>query len=906
MNRITVCADPLDATAWTTHVTDEDICAFLSNEFTEMPTDAKLYHGSIDLEHDVTPHDEAGIDYLRNLAGDFWVVTYPHDPITIGIIVSIAIGAISIGLSFLLRPKPPNQSQASPNNTLTGRQNQARLGERIPDIVGTVRSIPDLIVTPYKEYINSQEVEISYMCIGRGAYDIHDIKDNTANYTDNSVTAITGTSVAVYGPNTSPNSGVPQQRVGSPINRKVVSAQPLDLVNGQLLIAPNANIVKGNNNIRFIYPDSINTNNSAVDLTQYFQPNSQIAISNSANTQNGISFNLDGTFVVLSVTSDTVILANPAVTNADWNKIAACNANAQLGSTDFKSPTIATTGVQWIGPFVLNVGTLAEVWANFVAPNGAYFLDGDGNQHGVDVGVQVGITALDASGHIIGSELYYNGVIPGSATIRNTRAVTIKCVLPTGGPVSVRARRTTNMQIDKNDQVSDQTQWADLYAISPVTAAHFGNVTTVQTMTYATQAALSEKERKLNLLVTRRFPTLSGSTFVNPKGTNNAADILCGLALDPFIGNRSISEIDTAGIYGAIAQAQVYFGTKLATEFCYTYDDTNRSFEEIVGDIAAAVGCTAYRRGNIISLAFEKKSSDATLLFNHRNKQPKSETRTVTFGLPENNDGITYDYVNPNASNYPNVDTTQSLYFPRNGSAKNPKKITSIGVRNTTQALLMAWRLYQKMLYQNTIVQFNATREASTCVLNERVLVADNTRQDTIDGEIVGINGLALTLSQPVNIATGSYMIWVQMPDGSLESHTVTPGPNARTVILGSALSQAISSDPRNYALAAFHIVSTADTRNRAFLINDNQPQDSMLQQVKVVNYDDRYYAHDTDVLTGAIIPETGQFDTSGNYLGGLDGSTGGGLPNPAAPYSPPSGTPAPPPTNKGTGFIGL
>jgi hypothetical protein len=167
---------------------------------------------------------------------------------------------------------------------------------------------------------------------------------------------------------------------------------------------------------------------------------------------------------------------------------------------------------------------------------------------------------------------------------------------------------------------------------------------------------------------------------------------------------------------------------------------------------------------------------------------------------------------------------------------------------------------------------------------------------------VLGVNGLTLTLSQPVRSGTGQ-SIWIQLQDGSVENFSFGMGVNANQIILGAAPAQPIVSDPRNFANPTYQIVSSMDTRTNAFLINENDPQENMLQQVKVVNYDDRYYAHDLDVIHGVITADAGQYDANGNYLGGKDGTTGGGLVNPVT-YAP--SAPAPPPTNKGQGFQGL
>ena len=139
-------------------------------------------------------------------------------------LISLAVSAALSIVSMMLAPSPPNQTarnirSESPNNGLSDRVNRERVNGRIPDIYGTVRSTPDLLCA-HRVFENHVEKEIAYMCIGRGAYEVSDIRDGTTPVAD-----IAGASVAVYGPYTSPNGGQPQQVIGNQINVPVLMTE---------------------------------------------------------------------------------------------------------------------------------------------------------------------------------------------------------------------------------------------------------------------------------------------------------------------------------------------------------------------------------------------------------------------------------------------------------------------------------------------------------------------------------------------------------------------------------------------------------------------------------------------------------------------------------------------------------
>jgi len=442
----------------------------------------------------------------------------------------------------------------------------------------------------------------------------------------------------------------------------------------------------------------------------------------------------------------------------------------------------------------------------------------------------------------------------GSASNRETRASTLKTDLAVTGKCQVRARRLTDTDLNFDGQVVDEVKWRDLYAVSPVEQEDFGNVTTVQAVTVATSGALTVKDRKLNLIATRKVPIrISGTEFTTELfPTNRADEILSFVCLDQKIGNRNINELDIANFYDTIEEIEDYFGNELAIEFCYTFDKTNVSFEETVGTIASSVFSIVYRRGNVIKLSFEKETEDSVLLFNHRNKIPGSETRTVRFGNQDDNDGIELEYVSPIDS------ATLTYYIPEDKSAVNPKSIKTVGVRSKLKAYFHAWRAWNKIRFQNTATQFEATQEADLLVLRDRILVTDNTRANANDGEIYAQNGLELEISQPVDITGSDHVIMLQHYDGSVEILPVTQGGTPYRVMLSQAPKAPLALDNDLYARATFAIVgSEAKRKTLPFILTEKNPQSNFTLELTAINYDDRYYQNDKDFIDN-IVDENG------------------------------------------------
>lgn len=947
MNTLTIAENPLDPNSWQT-VECGDVFDEIVQRFPQWPGTARIYHGSVSQECDVTPSCEAELDALKRLSGDFWLVVYPAEPTTIAYVVI----AIIVVAAVMLAPKPPsptirNSQAQSANNELSDRSNKARPNARIPDIFGTVRSTPDLIAQPYKFFEDHQEIEIAYMCIGRGAYDISDIRDDQTPVED-----IFAASVEIYGPGTSPNSGSPVLQIGADIDEPIYSTNRLTSVNGQVLKPFTAGAIDGFYRLLdvdatngFLIREGVNKTFSGIfevaDLItvdngltrsakRTFTTAVQILSSNSfkftSTDLNGLatgnklsligassvttvdyyddgggvhykSLPLTGFFTVASssVASGevTVVLSSPENDNSLWARlnsdytgnfsvvcenggvgsvIGLTNSSFQVLTVSDKIMTVTPnfsfveerglgpaavirqSGAQWQGPFTIKNSKCSGVICNFVATNGLYMDDGR-SQYRTDVTVEIEVTPVDATGTPIGSPETFQATIEGSASTQSQRAVTIRANLVVRGYQKIRARRVTRNNTTFNGTVVDEIKWRDCYSVEEITATDFGNVTTVFSKSYATAGALALKERKLNMKVTRKLPQrVSGSTFTSTLyPTNDVADILSFVCLDSKIGNRTLAEVDFDSFYDTSSEIQTYFGSSKASEFSYTFDSSDLSFEETVKTIADCVYSSAFRRGNIIKIQFEKENESSVLLFNHRNKIPESETRTVRFGNQDDFDGVEFKYVDPE-------DDAQVTYFlPYDQNYRNPKEIESVGVRTKLQAHFHAWRAWNKIRYQNTIVEFTGTQEADILALNDRILVADNTRPDVQDGEVESQNGLELFLSQKVDL-TGyvSNYIFLQMPSGTVESISITQGSSENSVILQSAPSETLALDENLYARTTYMITGATENKITAFLVSEKEPQDNFTSVVRAYNYDSRYYSNDSDLLN-SVINEDGE-----------------------------------------------
>jgi len=936
---VRLITDPLDLQSYEeVQLVTCGLLDFLHERFPSWPETGRLYREQVSVQTDCTPSSEEQVRELADTTnGTFYVVVYPGDPTTaiITAVVTLALAALSLLFLIPRIPKPDNNQ--SSNNTLGQRANKPRPNGRIPDIFGEVVSIPELLAVPLTVFDNNRELEICYMCVGRGSYNISSVKDG-----DTPLGLIAGSGAQFYAPFTSPNNGLPFLTIGTAVGQPLRDVVRSNDVNGQILRSRNANSVNGDKNIRFVSPDLIQTNDDDVDFTRYFVAGDLLTVAASSSDDAGTTtiqqvarfthagevefesfnptgifyagqyvtisnaayaegdglggvvfvdlsgtyliqavsaskltlsdpealnpswddidelsdnrtgyhnssfsvpsatggYNLDGAYRILAITAKQITLTNPAQVNASWNNLPAVG-----GATKYISPSLYTTSERWAGPFVIDADGCNEIVANFVALQGMYKVTKKGKQKPNAVTVELELTPVNSNGAPTGPGVVSQITIAGDGTDKDPKGVTLYAQPGISGRWQVRARRVTPEDYDYDGTVVDEVKWRDCYGSSPVTAQHFGDVTTVQTRTLATAGATSNKERKFNCRAARKVYVRNGDGSFGPGlvATNDAAHIFCHMALDPYIGARQLFELDADQIFATVDEVRNYFGFDIAT-FNYTFDDDNISSEEMLQIVAKAIFCTAYRQASVLRLFFERLTNDSVMLFNHRNKLPASEQRTVRLGMLNDYDGIELDYVSARDG------AKLTLYIPEDRTARKPKKLDVLGVvdfrGDAAHPYIHAMRAYNKIRYQNTTTKFSALSEATQLVLTQRIEVADNTRPDVFDGHLVAVEGPVLRLSQPFKPQPGkNYVIAIQQETG-VEVLSIGPGADEYHAILQNPPAAAIAVSHEAAAVVTYQITSQGG-RPSAFLVAEKGDYDKKTLMLQAINYDERYYQDD-------------------------------------------------------------
>lgn len=576
--------------------------------------------------------------------------------------------------------------------------------------------------------------------------------------------------------------------------------------------------------------DPASTNANWSNLTANATEN--ISANLTANTNNIF---LDGEYTITGIdtANKLMTLATPSTINSDWNKL-----QDLTGQQTPSGNVIKLRGSQqnYIGWFTIDSQNATGLLLNFKALNGIYR-----GSKAKTVSIYVEYQQV-VSGTPTGTVYNDTITLTGKANNRDSVGGSMWINLPFSGAVRFRARRT-NDNGDAADLV-DETKFYSAYAYHYLSKLTYDNRVLVRSRTVATQNATSQQSRQLNCIAESLvYSYVGGVKSASRIASRNIADLTIDLALHPKIGRRTESEIDFDRIYQAVSDIDAYFGSSKLTEFNYTLDSTNTSFEELMRMMSYAT-CSNERRVNRkIYYELEGVDNEPTILFNHRNKEPKSESRGYSFVTK--NDGVELTYVDSE-----NGWVEKILRIP-NDQIKNPKKTDGRGIVYTEQAHIVAWREWNKIKFGRILSTFKAYCESDLVFRGNCVLNADDTRpEDSMNGEIVSWSGTTIVCSQPFSVTT-SYVIHLQLKSGNIDVIPITQGADLFSYNLSRPPIEALVTTGE--VKTAYTITTVSNSTNQRFLVSEKRPLDIFENELTITNFDERFYRNDKDIINAII-----------------------------------------------------
>lgn len=800
-------------------------------------TPFQIYIESIGKENDVTEDFES----LKEEA-EFFVVESVGGGVADSFAFKLFVDPLGVTklIQKLISPQSAvsgvasNQQGESPNNSLTDRSNKARPYERSYDICGTVQSIPNNLMTTYKKYNAAGEViEYGYYDVGRGPMDTP-----AAGITDGDTLLqdISGSSAAVYGPYTSPNSGdAPQVQIGTAITEDLYITVESNEVDGVELKAPNdlaANIGDIATATRAGNVGTITDPTGDAGFGDFIDAGDSAQLENVKITGGG---SLDGFYPVISV-SEVDITLDVSSNLAAWSAIGSSPVPLDAGDYAQVQPgnRIEAAFSPW---YTVRAIKSARVVANFGASSGMYKDDGKSARKRTSVEVFIEYQAVDGAGTPYGPVYGLLSSVSGRSS--DATGLTITGGLPQETGFRARARRTTPKDFDFNGQVVDDITFDTLYGQTPDATPHYGNRTTIHTARRQTPRATSIKAPKIGLIVTEKIYKYRGNGVFDSTLSNNtqAVQSLIRLLRDPVCGNLALTAANMDRLLAVQEEVESYFGSPLAGQFCYTFDSYDATMQDIISIISDAIFCKPYREGNAILLDFDRPRIGAEMVFTHRSKGT-GEKWTRNFNTKDRYDSLKFTYIDPETN------VKETITIPESGGVKT-ETYDSKGIRNYPQAYWAAYRRFQRNNLNRVAIEFTAMEEGRFARPGRVISVVKGSRVSPFDGYVVAVDGLTLVLSQNVEFTRGDdHSLILKKRDGSVQSVGVVPGHNDRTVIMTSVPEEAIYTG--NSALKTEFSFGNEQRHNaQMVVVSTVEPGSDRTVKITGYNYTDEYYAYD-------------------------------------------------------------
>lgn len=615
-------------------------------------------------------------------------------------------------------------------------------------------------------------------------------------------------------------------------------------------------------------------------------------------TVNPLNLRLDGTYVVKSADTTKIVLNSVANVNRDWTGL---QANASFDNvndsrvtqdgialnavstvvSDWTDPSFPQAPLQLLtitenrvldprsqlpneasvrGPFIVPDNNNDEIWLDFRFPRG---LVNDNNKN-YTVDIKVTFEEIDSNDDPVGPlfEVEYSFTDNVLDVLNFTRKVTSADGLDNTKRYRVSAERTSNTSPNDVD-LQDQIQWTRLAGITDITTADTTGTTRIQIKTQATEQTASLQNREFNMIAQRKVVTYSGGSVVGDIQTgvgltasNRMADIFLHYCLDQELAARDISQVDADAIYAIQAELDGLFGGKLG-EFNYTFDNQNTPAIEELRQIANAARCFVFRDGSVLSMVRDQSQPVSRALFNRRNKKPESESKTVRFNKPLDNDGVQVEFKDRDRG-YKNFTITLPNDLqpgdPNYGQPNtvNPLKIEVTGVTNEQQAWNRAQYEYNKLIHSRVAVETTVTEEAILLPLNARIDHVDGTTlaRTQSNGEVESFAGLTCTTSERCIFEAGkTYSVILRNdvgePDAPIPVTARTDTEFGFVLSYAPSFSLFVRGDNDYQVGTLYNFAPDGDEVANQYLVQRKTPNDEGNVTLELINYSEKYYQAD-------------------------------------------------------------
>jgi hypothetical protein len=425
-----------------------------------------------------------------------------------------------------------------------------------------------------------------------------------------------------------------------------------------------------------------------------------------------------------------------------------------------------------------------------------------------------------------------------AATVDTIRRTIRKAITTTTGRVQVRVRRVNSTADDYKER--DEISWTGLKAYLESDQTYDHSVWAVKAR--ATNNLSSQNERLFNLVPFRKLPIWDGSAWTLLQETRNPVWAFCDALKNSYGGDYSDSNLKLAELKtlaDELDTRQDYFDGSF---------DTKTTLWTALKKICLVARSEPIQYGETFSIVRDGQQARNTYMFNGRNTVAGSmETQYLTVDQFAD-DSVEIEYIDEDTW------TTETVLCSVPGSAaQKPKQVKLFGCVNRIQAMREGTFMAAKQEYRNRATVFKTELDGRNIRYLDKLIVAQDLHKWGQGGEVVAVDGQALTLSEPVDFdVSGTHQIYLRTDTG------LSSGPYTASGSSGDEVSIIEAMPPWVY---------TGDQKEKTYFIfvtPTNQPRQMLAQNMKAngdyevtieaVIDDPRVHSFDDLINNGTII----------------------------------------------------
>ena len=456
-------------------------------------------------------------------------------------------------------------------------------------------------------------------------------------------------------------------------------------------------------------------------------------------------------------------------------------------TNDAGEEVTTVVGDGWIGPFTANpAGTVAiGIGIDVIMPRGLYYANDNGSFSARTVEWEVEARAVDNEGEAAGEWLALASESVTAA--ENTPQRKSYRYTVTAGRYEVRARRTNDKSGDV--RAGHEIRWGGLKTFLEETP-EFGDVTLLAVRMRATDNLSQRSARLVNVIVTRRLPVWDPATgWSAPQPTRSLAWAFADAARATYGAGLVDARIDLDALHALDAVWETR-GDRFDAVF-----DQGLTVWEALTRIARCGRALPFLQGGILRIARDAPRALPVALFGPRNIVKGSFRVQYVMPGEDTVDAVTVTYFSERTWRLDEIVATLPN-SEADAAADKPAKVELFGCTGADQAMREGLYMAAANRYRRRIMTFRTELEGLIPTYGDLIAVTHDLPRWGQGGEVVAVDGRALTLSEPLEWQAGeeaaelpAHYLALRRRDGSLSGPwPVEPGADARTVLLDENL----------------------------------------------------------------------------------------------------------------------